>query len=142
MGVYGMHHIGITTGHLSKTLELYQRGLGFQIRHIWGREKKVYMMEAPDHTFVEIFEGEPTPSVSHEPYANGEWMHLALRTDDIQKSYEQALSAGAKPLLKPSYADIVEAVPAPVYMYFAYVSGFDGEQIEFIQELDGPEASK
>lgn len=138
MRVNGIHHVGITSGHFAQTVNLYQQGLGFRVRHIWGHEKKVYMLEAGDGSYVEVFEGDPTPDADHSTQVNGEWMHLALRTEDIEASYQRALKAGAKPVLPPTYADIVEAVPAPVYMMFAYVAGFDGEQIEFIQELDGP----
>lgn len=138
MRATGVHHIGITTAHFEQTVRLYQEGLGFTVKHIWGYDKKVYMMETGDGTCVEVFEGEPAPETSHAAHANGEWMHLALRTDNIGASYAAALAAGAKPKLKPTYANILEAKPAPVYMYFAYVTGFDGEEIEFIQELDGP----
>ena len=137
MAAQGVHHIGITTAHLDETLGLYTRGLGFAVKHIWGRDKKVYMLETGDGTCVELFDGEPEPAAPAKP-RNGNWMHLALRTDDVQKSYQAALDAGAKPKLAPTYADILEARPEPVYMYFAYVTGFDGEEIEFIQELDGP----
>lgn len=138
MTAKGVHHIGITTGHFAQTVRLYQEGLGFTVKHIWGRGKKVYMMETGDGTCVEVFEGDDAPDASHAAHPNGEWMHLALRTDDIQQSYRRALAAGAKPKLPPTYADILEAEPEPVYMWFAYITGFDGEEIEFIQELEGP----
>lgn len=136
----GVHHIGITTGHLPETLHLYQDGLGFTIKHIWGHEKKVYMMETGDGVCVEVFEGDAQPSVPVSQQTNGRWMHLALRTSDIRASYNRALQSGAKTKLPPTYANILEAAPAPVYMYFAYITGCDGEEIEFIQELEGPEA--
>lgn len=134
----GVHHIGITTGHFDETVKLYEQGLGFRVKHIWGRDKRVYMMETGDGTCVEVFEGDPAPDEDHSAHKNGEWMHLALHTDDIRTSYRRALEAGAKPYLEPTYADIIEAKPERVHMLFAYVTGFDGEQIEFIQELDGP----
>lgn len=138
----GIHHIGITSGHFAETVRLYQEGLGFTVKHIWGHEKKVYMMETGDGTCVEVFEGESAPAGDHSAHGNGEWMHLALRTENIEASYAQALKAGAKAKLPPTYADILEAQPEPVYMYFAYVTGFDGEEIEFIQELDKKEHRK
>lgn len=134
----GIHHVGITAGRFDETTRLYQEGLGFTVKHIWGRDKRVYMMEICDGSYVEVFEGDPSADGSHGPQKNGEWMHLALHTDDIHASYHRALEAGAAPLHPPTYADILEAKPEPVYMLFAYVTGFEGEQIEFIQELDGP----
>lgn len=138
MNAVGVHHIGITAGNFAETVRLYQEGLGFSVKHIWGHDQKVYMMETGDGTCVEVFEGEPLPAQSHAQHTNGEWMHLALRTHNIEESYQRALAAGAKPKLPPTYADIAEATPHPVYMYFAYVIGFEGEEIEFIQELEGP----
>lgn len=142
MTLRGVHHIGITTGHFEQTVRLYREGLGFEIQHRWGRDKRVYMMQTGDGTCIEVFEGDPAPVVSHSEHANGEWMHLALRTDDIQAGYDRALAAGARPKLPPTYADIQEAQPGPVYMYFAYLTGYDGEEIELIQELDGPAAQE
>lgn len=136
----GVHHIGITSAHFAKSAKLYCDGLGFTIRHIWGHDKKVYMMDTGDGVCVELFEGESLPDTEHSTHLNGDWMHLALKTDDIEASYARALAAGAKAKLEPSYADIAEASPEPVYMYFAYVTGFDGEEIEFIQQLDKPRA--
>lgn len=134
----GIHHVGITAAQFEKTVRLYQDGLGFTVKHIWGRDKRVYMMEICEESYVEVFEGEAEGGKPHSSQKTGEWMHLALHTDDIEESYRRALDAGAKPLHPPTYADILEAKPEPVYMLFAYVIGFEGEQIEFIQELDGP----
>lgn len=134
----GIHHVGITSGHFEQTVRLYQEGLGFTVKHIWGRDKKVYMMEIGNGSYVEVFEGDPGQDTPQGSIPNGRWMHLALRTDDVEASYRRALEAGASPLQPPTFADIQEAKPQRVYMLFAYVTGFDGEQIEFIQKLDGP----
>ena len=113
----GIDHIGITSGHFEETARLYQEGLGFRIVHTWGRGKRVYMMETGDGTFVELFEGDPAPedagkkgadSVNSEKpetedeiHPNGRWMHLALRTDNIQESYQRAIRAGFREKLPP-----------------------------------------
>lgn len=129
-----LHHVGMTSYHFEDTIRLYEEGLGFTVKHIWGRDKRVYMMDMGDGSCIEVFEGgdEDVP-------ASGRWLHVALRTDDIRASYDRAIAAGAKPKLEPTFADILEAKPEPVYMYFAYVIGFDGEEIEFIQEVKGRE---
>lgn len=92
----GIHHIGITSGHFAETVRLYQEGLGFTVKHIWGHEKKVYMMETGDGTCVEVFEGDSAPAGDHSTHGNGEWMHLALRTENIEASYAQALKRRRK----------------------------------------------
>lgn len=141
MKAMGVHHIGITSGYFDQTVRLYQEGLGFTIQHTWGHSQRVYMMQTGDGTCLEVFEGETSPAQDHSQHGNGEWMHVALRTDDICEAYAKAVAAGAKEKLPPTYANIMEATPAPVYMYFAYLIGFDGEEIELIQELDGPPES-
>jgi glyoxylase I family protein len=125
----GVHHIGMSSRHFDDTVRLYQEGLGFTIKPTWGKGQRVYMMDMGDGSCVEVFEEkeEDLPAV-------GRWMHLALNTRDIHESYRRALAAGAQPKLPPTFADIVEATPRQVNMWFAYVTGFDGEEIEFIQE--------
>lgn len=54
----GIHHVGITAAQFEKTVRLYQDGLGFTVKHIWGRDKRVYMMEICEESYVEVFEGE------------------------------------------------------------------------------------
>lgn len=139
MKACGVHHIGITSGHFEDTVRLYQEGLGFTIQHRWGKGKRVYMMQTGDGTCIEVFEGDPAEAKDHSTHDNGEWMHVALRTDNIREAYARAVAAGAKEKLPPTYANIMEATPEPVYMYFAYLTGYDGEEIELIQELDKPD---
>ena len=126
----GVHHIGMSSTHFDDTVRLYQDGLGFTVKHTWGKGQRVYMMDVGDGSCIEVFEEKEKelPQV-------GRWMHVAINTEDIRKSYDRAVKAGAKPKLPPTFADIVEATPAQVNMWFAYVTGFDGEEIEFIQEV-------
>lgn len=127
----GVHHVGLSSNHFDDTVRLYQEGLGFTIKHTWGRGQRVYMMDMGDGSCVEVFE---EPDKELPPL--GRWVHLALNTGDIQESYRRALAAGAKPKLEPTFAEIEEATPGQVNMWFAYVTGFDGEEIEFIQEAE------
>jgi glyoxylase I family protein len=119
----------MSSNHFDDTVRLYQEGLGFKVLHTWGRDQRVFMMDTGDGSCIEVFEEK-----NQELPAIGRWMHLALNTRDIQESYRRALAAGAKPKLEPSFADILEATPEPVYLWFAYIIGYDGEEIEFIQE--------
>jgi glyoxylase I family protein len=126
----GVHHIGMSSNHFDDTVRLYQEGLGFTVKHTWGKGQRIYMMDVGDGSCIEVFEEK-----DKDLPAIGRWMHVALNTKDIKASYDRAVKAGAKPKLSPTFADIVEATPQQVNMWFAYVTGFDGEEIEFIQEL-------
>lgn len=125
----GLHHVALTSFHFDDTIGFYQEGLGFTIKHTWGHEDRVYMMDMGDGGCIEVFEGG-----KKEVEPCGRWMHIAIKTDNIQASYDQAIRAGGKAKLPPTFAEIVEATPKQVNMYFAYVIGFDQEEIEFIQE--------
>lgn len=127
-----LHHVGLASKRFDETIRLYVEGLGFSVRHEWGREARVCMLDMGDGSCVEVFESD------EELPSRGRWLHLALRSEDIEESYRRAVEAGAAPKLPPTYADIEEARPERVYMYFAYVVGPNGEEIEFIQELEGP----
>jgi glyoxylase I family protein len=131
----GIHHIALLSNHFDEALKLYQEGLGLQIVHTWGKEKRVVMLDTGCGSCIELFE-EKDKSLP----AVGRWMHLALNTGDINASFRRAVEAGAKPKMEPAFAEILEATPAPVYMWFAFLTGFDGEEIEFIQETPGPQA--
>lgn len=126
----GLHHIALACNHLEDTIRLYTEGLGMKLHRTWGREKTITFLDMGDGSCVELFE-------STQPVENGgNWLHLALETDDIRASYDRAVAAGARPHLEPGFADIVEAKPRPVQMWYAYVIGLEGEQIEFIQEVN------
>lgn len=132
----GIHHIGMHSHHFDETIRFYEEGLGFTVKHTWGKGERVAMMDAGCGSCIEVFDAGEGETVS-----GGSWIHVALHTEDIHASYERAIRAGGKPKLAPAFADILEATPEPVYMWFAYVVGFDGEEIEFIQEVEKPEGS-
>ena len=125
----GIHHVALSSNHFDETLRLYQEGLGLKLVRAWGREKRTAMLDAGDGSCIELCEEKDKnlPGL-------GRWMHLALNTGDIKASYQRALEAGAQPKMEPAFAEIREASPAPVYLWFAFLTGFDGEEIEFIQE--------
>lgn len=130
----GIHHVGMIAHHFDDTIRFYQEGLGFTVKHTWGKGERVYMMDAGQGSCIEVFDG----GTQEQTVQGGSWLHVALHTEDIRASYERAVAAGGKPKLEPTFADIMEAAPKPVYMWFAYVVGFEGEEIEFIQEVEEP----
>lgn len=130
----GIHHVGMISHHFDDTIRFYRDGLGFTVKHTWGKGERVYMMDTGGGSCIEVFDG----GSDEETMPGGSWLHVALYTDNIHESYRRAIAAGGKPKLEPAFADILEATPKPVYMWFAYVIGYDGEEIEFIQEIEEP----
>ena len=128
----GIHHVGMISHHFEETVRFYREGLGFTVKHTWGKGERVCMMDTGGGSCIEVFDG----GAGEETPPGGCWLHVALHTEDIKESYKRAVAAGGKPKLEPAFAEILEAAPAPVYLWFAYVTGFDGEEIEFIQETE------
>jgi len=128
----GIHHVGMRSAHFDETVKLYMEAFGFQKVYEWtDGPERCYMLETGDGSCFEIFSGgeETLPSL-------GRFNHIALRVDNCQETYERALAAGAKSKVPPTFSDIAHAKPQPLKMYFAYVIGFDGEEIEFIQIVE------
>lgn len=128
----GIHHVGMRSCHFDETVTLYQEALGFRKVYEWtDGPERCYMLDTGDGSCIEIFSGgeEELPSL-------GRFNHLALRVDDCRESYARAIAIGARPKVPPTYSDIAHAKPHPLKMWFAYVIGFDGEEIEFIQIVE------
>lgn len=128
----GVHHIGMRSCNYEKTVRFYKEGLGFKtvLEWEWGDSGKACILDMGNGTCIEIGnDGEPElPPV-------GKFTHLALRTENIEKAYERALAAGGRSKVPPTYSDVIQARPEPWKLWFAYVIGFDNEEIEFIQTV-------
>lgn len=136
----GVHHIGMRSTNYEKTVKFYKEGLGFKtvLEWEWDESGKACIMDMGNGTCIEIGnDGEPDlPGI-------GRFTHLALRTDDCKAAYEKALAAGARSKVAPTYSDVIQSKPQPWKLWFAYVIGFDNEEIEFIQTVSdcfSPEA--
>ena len=111
MSAQGIHHVAITTAHLQDTLRLYRQGLGFEVKHIWGHEQKVYMLDAGGGPAVELFEGYTGElNAPGAPRQNGEWMHLPCARATLPPAGKGRWTR-ARSLLPPTYANIMEAQP-------------------------------
>ena len=64
----------------------------------------------------------------------GKYIHFAYACDDVDKAYETALAAGAKPLTPPKTVSL-DSKPEKVTLHIAFVYGPDNEQIEFFQMI-------
>jgi glyoxylase I family protein len=75
----GVHHIGMSSSHFDDTVRLYQEGLGFTVKHTWGKGQRIYMMDMGDGSCIEVFEekDKDLPAV-------GRWMHVAINTHDMK----------------------------------------------------------
>ena len=131
--VKGFHHIAIKATDFDKSVDFY-KALGLVPKISWGEgDSRAVMMDMGDGALIEIFAA-GTKREATADTINEHWLHLALKTDDVQGIYKTAISAGATPRTEPITVAPENASPA-IRMEVAFVYGPDGEIIEFFNEL-------
>lgn len=130
----GFHHIALNARDFDRTVAFYTQGLGFRKKISWGEEgHRSIMLDMGDGGCVEIFEGAADMVHGDVGKAAGNWLHLAIRTDDTRAMFERALAAGAAVSSEPAEL-VIASEPQPTPVTIAFVFGPDGELIEFFQE--------
>ena len=128
-GAY-FHHVALRTTDLEKSLAFY-KGLGMKEIVRWGEgENEIVMLDVGDGGRFELFANR---GVDYPP--EGRWQHFAIGVDDVDGTYELALSLGAKSLIPPKTVPLNDARPAPIAIHIAFVEGPDGEQVEFFKQV-------
>lgn len=131
--VKGFHHIAIKASDFDKSLAFY-KALGLTERVRWGEgDNRAVMLNMGDGGLIELFAG-GVPREKTADEVNEHWLHLALKSDDIDLAYQTAIDAGAKPRTAPMEVAPDGAEPA-MRMRIAFVYGPDGEIIEFFKEI-------
>ena len=131
--VKGFHHIAIKAEDFETTLAFYQ-GLGLARRIGWGTDgNRAVMLDMGDGGCIEIFEGGKKRECTADE-ANEHWLHLALKTDNVEEAYNTALALGATPRTEPITVSPDGSAPR-IEMQVAFVYGPDGEIVEFFKEI-------
>ncbi len=130
IGGCGMHHIALKASDFEKSFSMYQ-ALGFEPIVFWGEgEERAVMLDMGDGCRLELFAG------GGEAYpVSGKYIHYALRVDDVEAAYNTALQAGFAPHTPPTFGMPPHAAPYEIKMHIAFVTGPDGEEVEFFKEL-------
>ena len=130
----GFHHIAIKATDFDKSYEFYTKGLGLTPVATWGEgDTRAVMLNLGDGGCIELFAGGVEKGEISDGYENsaGNWMHFAIKTDDAQGAFDAAIIAGAVCQKEPFELAIPSATPVPVKI--AFVTGPDGEVIEFFE---------
>ena len=131
----GIHHVAMKVADFDRTLAFYQ-ALGMTVDLAWGAkgpdgDGRAAMLACGRGANIEVFAGGP---VGGRP--EGQWMHVALETDDCDAAWDRAMAAGAKPQSdKPFNAEIKRDGQPSVHVRIAFFYGPDGEIVEFFQKL-------
>ena len=125
IGGGGFHHVAIRVFDFEASVRFYTEVLGFAERVRWGEGNgRGILLDTGDGNYLEIFAG-GAPGAKPE----GAFLHVALRSDDVDAAIEVARAAGMEVTLEPKDVSLGE-VPARI----AFFKGPDGEIIELFQE--------
>ncbi len=129
IGGRGFHHVAIDTRDYDASVAFYRDGLGFpEVRtfRFGAAGQRAAMLDTGNGGLMEIFE---RPESSG---GTGVIIHFAIHVDDVSTAHATALAAGATEKVAPKEIEINSDPPFPVTISF--VTGPDGEEIEFFQE--------
>ena len=123
----GFHHIALKCSDIEKSLTMY-KALGMKEEVRWGEgEKLIVMLDIGDGGHIEMF-----ANGSDEYSVKGKWNHFAVCVDDVDEAYRIALEAGFQSLIAPKFAPL-ESTPKKLTLNVAFVTGPDGEELEFFK---------
>ena len=132
----GFHHIALKCKDFDKSIKFYE-SLGCVIKAAWSWDEgrsRAAMVDIGDGGCIELFSGGINEK-TEIPEMRGEWMHLAFACEDTDAAFNTAIAAGASERNAPYDTEIASVPPIPVRI--AFVSGPDGEVIEFFHVRDG-----
>ncbi|MDR1582019.1 MAG: VOC family protein [Prevotellaceae bacterium] len=89
----GIDHPAIAADDAVKLANWYCEVLGYEV--FLKTDKPIYLIKAPDKTFIEIMPKDNNPRQNRTVCTPG-WSHLALRVNDMDKAIEILDRAGVK----------------------------------------------
>jgi glyoxylase I family protein len=127
LGTGGFHHVALRVCDFDASVRFYTEVLGCVQKFAWGgvgTEPRATLLDTGDGSYIELFaNGSPKPE--------GTYVHVAFRTDNVDRAVAVARAAGAKVTLEPMDGSIPGKPGIPVRI--AFINGPDGESIEFMQ---------
>ncbi len=125
----GFHHMALYASDFDKSLAFYQK-LGMTVYTAWGEgDSRIALLDTGDGSMIELF---AKPGLSAQ--AEGRWQHLALHVENVEGALQTALEAGAG-LYRPVTVMDIDSHPRKITIQIAFVTGPDGEVVEFIKQL-------
>ncbi len=82
----GLDHPAVAAENVDELAAWYCDVLGYERYH--RNDKPVWILKAPDGTFIEIMPRDETPRPQRTTWSPG-WSHLALRVSDLDAAMEE-----------------------------------------------------
>ena len=79
----GIDHLAIAVKDIEKMIQWFCDVLGYEV--IAHNDKPVYIIKAPDGSFIEVMPEDGSPRPQRNTATPG-WSHLALRVSDMDKA--------------------------------------------------------
>lgn len=122
----GIHHVAMKAADFDATVKFYTEGLGFVRKFGWGEgAEQAALLDSGNGNYLEVFAG----GQLNPP--DGNYMHVAFRSDDVDTDFARALNAGAVPTIEPK--DVPIEGDKLLTFRIAFCKGLNGEVIEFFQ---------
>ncbi len=136
LAINGMHHVSLRVSDMDRSLAFYRDVMSLSLKTSFVLDGlRFAMLETGNDVYIELVEmKQPVQSVGeHEVF----W-HLALRTDDLEKSLEAAVNAGCEITIPIRPLDLLNnATEKPWPIRVAFFRGPDGELIELLEDKTG-----
>lgn len=125
----GFHHIALKAVDFEESLKFYTEGLGMKFYTSWGEgDGRIAMLDLGDGGILELFAGGKTGD-------NTNYIHFAMKVNDVDAAYATAIAAGAVPKTAPKIVPLNSA-PVKLTLNCAFVYGPSGEELEFFRILE------
>ncbi len=125
--IKGFAHVALAASDFEKSLAFYER-LGFKNILQWGEGRgRICLLDCGNGQCLELFaRGDDGRT------AEGRFFHVAFEVADVQKAFDTAVAAGAKPTIAPKSVS-PDSAPVKAVIHCAFVEGPDGEALEFFR---------
>ena len=125
----GFHHVALKATNFEESLKFFTEGLGMKFYTQWGEgDGRIAMLNLGDGGILELFAGG-----AEGPNTN--YIHFAMKVDDVDAAYATALAAGAKPKMEPKVVPL-DSAPVKLTLNCAFVYGPSGEELEFFRIVE------
>ncbi|MBP3395254.1 MAG: VOC family protein [Lentisphaeria bacterium] len=125
----GFHHVALKAVNFEESLKFFTEGLGMKFYTQWGEgDGRIAMLDLGDGGILELFAGG-----AEGPSTN--YIHFAMKVDDVDAAYATAIAAGAKPKSAPKVVPL-QSAPVKLTLNCGFVYGPSGEELEFFRIVE------